>query len=174
MLDLKILEITVSMNHKTRLNILLTLYITILDMTDSQEKLYFISKNFHMNWINSKSFCSSFGMDLVAIESSHEEQYFLKSCERDSKSFEELTSIGATSELTHEKEKWFLTTTGSEINYNLNLMEDENNKGRCLALVKTNEKFSYQRIECNGSDKHQFICQKLIPQTENWLDIFMR
>jgi len=154
--------------------------IIILDITDekgnSNEKLYYISINFRANWMNSKSFCSSFGMNLVSLESDHESQYFMKACENNSNSFEEITFIGATSEFIDGHEKWFLTTTGKEVNYKLELSEPSNNdnNSQCLALYNSEGKFSYSKVNCNGNVSQKFICQKVILKLENWTDIFGR
>lgn len=126
--------------------------------------------------MNSKSFCSSFGMNLVSLESDHESQYFMKACENNSNSFEEITFIGATSEFIDGHEKWFLTTTGKEVNYKLELSEPSNNSdnSHCLALYNSQGKFSYSKVNCNGNVNQKFICQKVILKLENWTDIFGR
>lgn len=126
--------------------------------------------------MNSKSFCSSFGMNLMSLESDHEAQYFMKACENNSNSFEEITFIGATSELIDDNEKWFLTTTGKEVNYKLEFatLNINSDRNQCLALYKLDGKFLYTKVNCNGNENQKFICQKVILKLENWTDIFGR
>lgn len=129
---------------------------------------------FRASWMMSKSFCSSYGMNLVSLESDHEAKYFIKACENNSNIFEDVSYIGGTSEFINDNEKWFLTSTGKEINYKLEFNSSDNGTFQCLSLIKSNGKFIYGRVDCNGNDIQKFICQKTILKVENWADIFGR
>jgi hypothetical protein len=113
-------------------------------------------------------------MNLVSIESDHEAKYFIKACENNSDSFEAMSHIGFTSEISNGNEKWFLTSTGKEVNYVFSGMSQLNDEDQCLVLVKIDDKFSYARVSCYGSELHSFICQKMIIKVDNWSDIFGR
>lgn len=125
--------------------------------------------------MNAKSFFSSYGMNLASIESDHESNYFIKACENNSDSFDsELAHLGGSLEIIDGNEKWFLTSTGKEISYNLNELDESDDN--CLAIVKKDKKFVYTRVKCYDDNKaiHNFICQKMIIKLDDWTDIFGR
>jgi hypothetical protein len=119
--------------------------------------------------MQAKSFCSSYNMDLLSLESPHEMKYFLKACENNFESFEDISFIGGI----EENNEWFSTGCGNKINFSESALEEGDN-GKCLSLVKKeNGTFSFAKIACN--DKiHAFICHKMIIKIDHWSDIFGR
>lgn len=111
-----------------------------------------------------QSFCKSYGMDLLALESEHEADYFLKSCEKSWASFEELSHIGGVSNSNDGRENWFWITSHKKVNFDLKLKEkkaDMKSEQNCLQLVKQKIGFSYGRTNCFGSELKKFVCQKI-------------
>lgn len=152
-----------------------------LDITDenenSNEKIYFLSVTFRSNWMSAQSFCKSYDMDLVALESEHEEKYFKKICENNSESFEELSHIGGVSNFVDGQENWFWIASRKKVNFNLSFSEkasNEKEEKNCLQMVKGPRGFSYARTNCFGSELRKFVCQKMIFKSADWGDKFLR
>lgn len=112
--------------------------------------------------MSAQSFCKSKGMDLVALESEHEADYFMKSCEKASLSFEELTHIGGVSD--EGLDNWYWISSNGKVTINLKLQKDKQNKTErnCMQLVKSSKGFSYGRTNCFSSELKKFICQEII------------
>lgn len=123
--------------------------------------------------MNSQSFCNSYGMDLVALESEHEAKYFKKSCENRSEFFEQFSHIGGV--LTQD-EGWHWITSYEKISFELNLKNQKNintsQEENCLQLLKLDNKFSYGRVNCFENILQKFICQKLIIKEDRWAEVF--
>lgn len=137
-------------------------------MNSPDEKLYFLSVAFRANWMSARSFCKSNGMDLVAIESEHEEKYFIGKCQEHIDWFEGVSHIGGVSNAVMGKENWFWITSTKEVQLNLNLEKSEisqKEKKNCLQLVKSHGRFSYQRTNCFGGEPQTFVCQRVIYKT---------
>jgi Lectin C-type domain len=134
------------------------------------EKIYFLAKAFRETWMNSQSFCRSFGMDLVALESQHEADYFHKSCDRNVEEFEEVSHIGGVS----DGHDWYWLASQSKVNFDLKLDESESEKN-CLQMVKVADHFSYTGVSCVDGSTRGFVCQKLIKKIDHrWSLIFGR
>ena len=121
--------------------------------------------------MNSQSFCNSFGMDLVALESSHEKNYFMKSCENNLNFFEAYSHIGAIL----ENNEWSWISSNKKVSFELNLKEKSiknSTEANCLQLVKSQEEFLFSPVQCFGNDLQQFICQKMIVKDSFWSDLF--
>lgn len=121
---------------------------------------------FRANWMMAQSFCKSYGMDLLTLESRHEADYFMRSIEMNMNGFEELTHIGGVSYVNEGKENWFWITSHNDkrINYDLKLKPseaDQKAEKNCLQLVKHRRTFSYGRTNCFGNDLQKFVCQKV-------------
>jgi hypothetical protein len=152
-------------------------HIQFLDISDENGKanlkLYFVSIAFRANWMNSQSFCNSYGMDLVALESEHEGQYFKKCCEINTEFFEQFSHIGG---VLTENESWHWITSQKEVNFDLNITEQKTDtvlqKENCLQLLKLNHEFSFGRINCFGNELHNFVCQKMIIKEDRWASFF--
>lgn len=114
--------------------------------------------------MGAQSFCRSFGMDLVAIESKHESEYFFKACNRNIKHFGEFSHIGGVLNATNGKENWFWITTHQKVNLGLafNNKPAQNSENNCLQLVKGRFEFSLGRTNCFGSEQQEFVCQRKI------------
>ena len=114
--------------------------------------------------MSAQSFCKSYGMDLVALESEHEAEYFLKACELASHSFEELSHIGGVSNTIDGRDNWYWITSNGKVTLNLRLKQesDKKNEKNCLQLVKNKHGFSYARTNCFSNELQKFVCQKLV------------
>ncbi|CRK98438.1 CLUMA_CG011795, isoform A [Clunio marinus] len=142
---------------------------------NSNEKIYFVSIAFRGNWMSAQSFCRSYGMDLVALESEHEAKYFMKSCEKEIQSFEAFSHIGGVFE--SKDNKWHWITSSEKINFELKFSSDNKNEGdkkdeNCLQLVKDNNGFSYGRTSCFGDKLQPFVCQRMIIKMNRWKELF--
>jgi hypothetical protein len=141
----------------------------------SNEKIYFLSVNFRANWMDARSFCKSYGMDLVALESDHEAKYFTKACENNLRHFEDATLLGGVSVRESESERWYWISSNKNINYNIkwsNKLSDFGASPKCLTFVREPEGFAYSKTNCYSDNVHQFACQKLIVKLDNWTEIF--
>lgn len=114
--------------------------------------------------MSARSFCKSNGMDLVAIESEHEEEYFLGKCRENIDWFEGFSHIGGVSNSVKGNESWYWITSVKEVTLNLNLRSNEvgQKEKNCLQLVKSHNQFSYQRTNCFEGEPQTFVCQKVI------------
>lgn len=143
------------------------------DQGNSNKKIYFVSTAFRANWMNAQSFCKSYGMDLAAIESEHEANYFLKSCEINSMDFEEHSQIGGVL----MNNDWFWITSHQKVNFKLDMKKNDKHDGECLQLVKSSGvRFSFGRTNCfSNRDAQKFVCQKLVyKQTDFWSEFLKR
>lgn len=151
-----------------------------LDITDenenSNEKIYFLSMTFRANWMSAQSFCRSYGMDLVALESDHEAKYFMKACENNFDYFEEFSHIGAVSNIVGSHENWFWITSHKQVNFELTIkkVEADGEEKNCLQMVKGEHGFSFGRTNCFGIELQKFVCQRLIVKSDRWLEILGR
>lgn len=128
------------------------------------DKIYFLSVTFRANWMAAQSFCKSYGMDLLALDSEHEAIYFMKKCEKSFESFEEVSHIGGVSNDFNGRENWFWITSNKRVNFDLKLKQNKTDKKgeqNCLQLVKQKTGFSYGRANCFGPELKQFVCQKV-------------
>lgn len=126
---------------------------------------------FRANWMNSQSFCKSFGMDLVALESEHEKNYFIKSSENNIEIFEEYVHIGGV----FAENDWISISSNKKLGFDLNLekVQIENSTDlNCLQLRRSSKKLSFSRVQCFGNKLQQFICQKMIWKEKTWTNIF--
>lgn len=152
--------------------------ITETNKNSPNEKFYFLSVTFRANWMAAQSFCKSYGMDLLALESEHEADYFLASCEKSFESFEELSHIGGVSNAIDERENWFWITSHKKVNFDLKLKDNKTEKKseqNCLQLVKQKTGFSYGRTNCFGNELKKFVCQKInVSKLDLWSKIMGR
>lgn len=166
LLDLRDLEIIVSESEaKWKVKAEANDFSDITDEDDNaNEKIYFLSVTFRANWMGAQSFCRSYGMDLVALESDHEAKYFMSKAFRNSaKDFEDLTHIGGVSN--GGTESWFWITSRKQVNFDMKLTESKNDskeEKNCLQLVKESSGFSFTRTNCFDSELRKFVCQKLV------------
>lgn len=123
--------------------------------------------------MNAQSFCNSYGMDLVALESEHEAKYFTKCCENSSEFFENFSHVGG---VLTQKDGWHWIASHKKIHFDLNLKNDKNLESHidknCLQLLKMQEKFSYGKVNCFGNQLEKFVCQKMIVKDDHWAHIF--
>lgn len=121
--------------------------------------------------MSAKSFCASYHMDLVSLESQHETQYFMKACEGNFDSFGKISLIGGVDEGDNE---WSTSALGVKMNLDATKVEDIDKEGKCLSLIKnSNKKFSYGRVACTNQP-YAFVCQRMKLKLEHWTDIFGR
>ena len=110
-------------------------------------------------------------MDLVALESSHEKNYFMKSCENNLQLFESFSHIGAIL----ENNEWSWISSNKKVNFELSFKKKTQNNStaaNCLQLVKSGQELLFSPVQCFGNDLQQFICQKMIVKENFWSDIF--
>lgn len=115
--------------------------------------------------MSARSFCKSNGMDLVAIESEHEENYFMGKCRENIDWFEGVSHIGGVSTAVEGKESWYWITSVKKVNINLNLDTnevDQKAEKNCLQLVRNQDQFFYQRTNCFEGEPQSFVCQRII------------
>lgn len=120
--------------------------------------------------MSAKSFCSSYHMDLVSLESQHELEYFMNASEGNYDSFGKITLLGGV----YEEKGWTSSSWGRIMNIDLANVEEIDKDGKCLSLIKKgNRKFSFGKITCRNQP-YAFICQRTIFKMEHWTDIFGR
>ncbi|CAO1417879.1 unnamed protein product [Diamesa hyperborea] len=144
---------------------------------ENKIKSYFITRDFKLNWGDAHSFCKSFEMDLVALETAAESDYFFNLCEKGTNNFYPYLFIGGTN-IGVEKDSWYWMKTGSEIKYKLRFSEGEpyNAGGRenCLAIYNNVDKKTYglNDLECYGDVVASFACEKVTNVcSKNYIDI---
>ena len=144
---------------------------------ENKIKSYFITRDFKLNWGNALSFCKSFEMDLVTLETAAESDNFFNLCEKGTNNFYPYLFIGGTN-IGVDKDSWYWMKTGVEIKYNLRFSEGEpfNAGGRenCLAIYNNVDKktFGLNDLECYGDIAASFACEKVTNVCSNkWIDL---
>lgn len=142
-------------------------------MGEERIKTYYASQNFKLTWANAFTFCRSFGMDLVELDTAVEADHFNKLCAEHNYLFTSTVHIGG-SDHGVGKNKWYWMSSGNEINYNMKYAQTEPNNVRglqhCLAVYTHPESFAFADYDCDESESI-FACQRVTRICNNkWID----
>jgi len=132
------------------------------------QKTYFISRYSQTHWAESRSFCNSYKMEFLTIETQAESQACLNLL--DTNSYLRTIStihfwIDALTVTLKSKTDWYWTNTGNKISFPISWIGTEpNNLGGsefCLFVFKpsVNEKFGFGDGNCNTL--RYALCQKI-------------
>ena len=92
-------------------------------MTDVNEakymKVFYLSMDFEANWMDSRSFCKTYGMDLATFDSSLEFSNFLKHAMKSVSYFNKWTHIGGVSKFVGKHRDWYWITTNRRVTFNM-------------------------------------------------------
>ncbi|CAG9805263.1 unnamed protein product [Chironomus riparius] len=128
------------------------------------QKTYFVSKYSRPSWAASRSFCNSFNMEHLTIETKAEEQAYLNLLEtniylRRFSGF--YIWLDGLVEDPKSKTEWFWAKTGIKVSFPITWHPIEPNNEYCLVIFRhtINEKFLFGTGECNT--KRWSGCQKI-------------
>jgi hypothetical protein len=128
-------------------------------------KVFYLSMDFEGNWMDSRTFCKSYDMDLAQFETSYEFSNFVKFAMKSSFYFDRWTHIGGISRFKENHREWFWVGKNSPISYPLQFATGQPNNylGRqnCLGISKEEKTFEFQDIDCHGRFEEKFICQRI-------------
>ena len=118
------------------------------------------------SWTNSRPACKSYDMDILSVETEAEADHFLNLCTKSSKSFEELTYVGATTLAAGTTDQWYWVNSETHIEYPLKFAlgqpDNNNTNENCLGIGMTEEStFAFFDVDCNGIAEFKFACHKL-------------
>jgi hypothetical protein len=82
-------------------------------------KVFYLSMDFEANWMDSRSFCKTFDMDLVTFDSSYEYSNFLKHAMKSVSYFDKWTHIGGVSKFVGKHRDWYWVNTNRRVTYNM-------------------------------------------------------
>lgn len=133
------------------------------------QKTYFLSRFPSITFSESRSFCNSYKMDLITIETAAESQEFLSILDAHSY-LRPITGIqlwlDALTVTLKSKTEWFWTNTGNKISFPIEWMGTEPNdmggSEYCLFIGKLsiNAKFGYGDGNCLANSRFA-ICQNI-------------
>lgn len=99
------------------------IFYLILDSTDVHGnryiKVFHLSMDFEGNWMDSRSFCKTFDMDLATFDSSYEFSNFVKMAWNKRDYFMRWTHIGGISKFTEKHREWYWINTNSKVTYSM-------------------------------------------------------
>lgn len=128
-------------------------------------KVYHLSMDFEGNWMDSRSYCKTYDMELVTFDTSYEFSVFVKIAMRNVHYFHKWTHIGGVSKFVGKNREWFWVNGSRKINFPLQFAAGQPNNylGRqnCLGISKEEKTFEFQDIDCHGRFEEKFICQKI-------------
>lgn len=134
---------------------------------DKYAKVFYLSVDFEANWMDARSFCKTYGMDLMSLDTSYEFSNFVKQATKSFFYFDRWTHIGGISKLVGggKQREWYWISTNRRVSYPLTFAAGQPNNylGRqnCLGISKEEKTFELQDIDCHGRFEEKFICQKI-------------
>lgn len=128
-------------------------------------KIFYLTVDFEANWMDARSFCKTYDMDLVAFETSYELSNFIKFAMKNFFYFERWTHIGGISKIAGKHREWYWISTNRKVSYPMTFAAGQPNNylGRqnCLGISKEEKTFEFQDIDCHGRFEEKFVCQKI-------------
>ena len=121
--------------------------------------------NFEANWMDSRSFCKTYDMDLASFDTSYEFSNFVKHAMKSVSMFDKWTHIGGISKVVGKNREWYWINGNKRISYPMVFATGQPNNylGRqnCLGISKEEKTFEFQDIDCHGRFEEKFLCQKI-------------
>lgn len=142
---------------------------TFKDSTDVNAnryaKIFYLSMDFEGNWMESRSFCKTFDMDLVSFDTSYEFSNFVRQAMKNVHYFDKWTHIGGVSKVAGKQRDWYWIANNRKVVFPMQFATGHPNNylGRqnCLGISKEEKTFEFQDIDCWGKFEEKFICQKI-------------
>lgn len=142
----------------------------ILVGDENYSKTYYIPRFLRSSWIHMRSVCTSFGMEVLSLDTEDEYDHFMRLCLKKSSFFDGASLIGAVTNSRLGADGWFWLNSGERISYALDWAKDEPNfSGNvefCLSMKMYGSVFKFNDVSCNRQHELQFICQQ--SQFRNW------
>jgi hypothetical protein len=124
--------------------------------------------DFEANWINSRSYCKTYDMDLASFDTNYEFTNFAKFAWNSSSFyFDRWTHVGGISKLIAQGKhrEWYWVASNKKVSYSMTFAAGQPNnflgKQNCLGISKEEDTFEFQDIDCHGRFEEKFICQKI-------------
>lgn len=128
-------------------------------------KIFYLSTDFDGNWMDSRSFCKTYDMDLASFDTNYEFTSFVKHAMKHSYYFDKWTHIGGVSKFVGKHREWYWVGSNAKVSYNMIFAPGQPNNylGRqnCLGISKEEKTFEFQDIDCHGRFEEKFICQRI-------------
>lgn len=126
-------------------------------------KSYYLPRHFKSFGVYTRSICTAYGMDLLTLETSAEADHFLGLCQENAHHFDSLTHVGGMALEGKSLNTWYWLNSGKEIVYPLKFAPGQpdnfNDTEYCLSIMKSENGFLFNDVNCNDVDKLKFICQ---------------
>lgn len=144
-------------------------FLVFQDSTDvnvnKYAKIFYLSMDFEGNWMESRSFCKTYGMDLTSFDTSYEFSNFVRQAMKSAHYFDKWTHIGGISKTVGKQRDWYWINSNRKVIYPMAFASGQPNNflGRqnCLGISKEEKTFEFQDIDCWGKFEEKFICQKI-------------
>lgn len=128
-------------------------------------KIFYLSTDFEASWMDARSFCKTYDMDLTSFDTNYEFTNFVKHAMKSLYYFDKWTHIGGISKLAGKHREWYWIATNRKVSYPMVFAVGQPNNylGRqnCLGVSKEEKTFEFQDIDCHGRFEEKFICQKI-------------
>lgn len=138
------------------------------DSSDAQgrfAKVFYLSIDFEASWMEARSYCKTYDMDLASFDTSYEFSNFVKLAMKSSFYFDRWTHVGGISKTSGKHREWFWVGKNAKVSYQMQFATGQPNNylGRqnCLGISKEEKTFEFQDIDCHGRFEEKFICQKI-------------
>ncbi|KAL7036617.1 hypothetical protein ACKWTF_008874 [Chironomus riparius] len=139
--------------------------------TDGSEyqKSYFVSRWFGENWTGARSFCSSFNLQLVSLQTLQEALAFLYLADTHPY-FKKYTAcsmfyIDGMTSIMKSTTEWYWADSGNKISYPMPWLsgqpDNANGDERCLAFRRNTPTQNYRFVDNTCSGGPHFVCQRI-------------
>lgn len=129
----------------------------------TKTKTYWISTHFRTFWHAAKSFCHSFGMELLSLDTLEEAQKFMNICVTNKLFVDRCFHIGGLTTVPSSKTEWFWVNSFKKVKYEMPWLPKEPNylgkNEMCLSICKNPGQCGYNDIPCSSSAELTFVCQ---------------
>lgn len=127
------------------------------------EKTFWYPSHYRGTWIEAKTMCKHFKMELISLDSEAEANYFLNLFSQTPGLFDKWTHIGAVTSLSKSKSEWYWAENAKKANFTLKFLSGQpDNYGgeeQCLAITLSNGVYGFNDLKCYQANINRFLCQ---------------
>jgi len=133
------------------------------DLDVEYEKTYHVSSYFKESWTNARSFCKTYGMDLMALETDSEKRNFDKILSSNFQSFAKFTHIGGIVLQPGTPKNWHWITTQKPVTFDIKYAagnpSSSQSQEHCLCFEKAANEMLFHDVVCS-TNSQSFICEE--------------
>ncbi|KAG5680486.1 hypothetical protein PVAND_009994 [Polypedilum vanderplanki] len=128
------------------------------------QKTYYVPRHFVVNWMDAKSACRDFGMELASIETLLEYNAVVSFLIKNQQYFSpQYLHVNGMTKTLASKTDWYWLNSDQQVSYSMTwgFIEPQNTAGDewCLAIGVRNQ-YSYADVSC-VNNKQAFLCQSI-------------